>query len=78
MYVLPGKQTTPAPGQKTVRRGGAAIWEVNVENVQSCTMCDSHGFEHQRAKQQKQSSPWTLKASGIRDTKSLRNGGNVF
>lgn len=43
MYALSGKQTTPAPGQKTVERDDVAIGKVNVQNIQSCTMCDSYG-----------------------------------
>ena len=57
MYALSGKQTTPALGQKTVKRDNVVMGEVNVETVQYCTMSDSYGFEHQRAKQQEQDSP---------------------
>ena len=63
MYALSGKQTAPAPGQKTVKRDDVAIWEVKVETVQYCTMSDSYGFEHQRAKQQEQDSPRNPKAA---------------
>lgn len=58
MYALSGKQTAPASAQKTVRRDNVVTEDVNLENVKSCTMCDAHGFEHQRAKQQEQNSPW--------------------
>lgn len=64
MYALSGKQTTPAPGRKIVKRDDDAIGKVNVENVQSCTQCESCGFEHQRAKQQEQNSPWNLEHLG--------------
>lgn len=67
MYALSGTQTTPAPWQKTVKRDDVVIGEVNVENVHSCTMYDSYRFEHQRAKQQEQNSPWNLKAYRTRD-----------
>lgn len=76
MYALSGKRTTPARGQKTVKRGDVAIGELNVENVQCCTMYDSYGFEHQRAKQQQRDSPWNLGASGMCDLRL--NRGHVF
>ena len=57
MYALSGKQTAPAPGQKTVKRDDVAIREVKVDTIQYCTMSDSYGFEHQRAEQQEQDSP---------------------
>lgn len=68
LYALPGKQTTTAPEQKTVRReDGIAFGKVNVESIQSCIMCGSHGFEHQRAQQQERDSPWNPQALGTRD-----------
>ena len=68
LYALPGKQTTTAPEQKTVRReDGIAFGEVNVESIQSCIMCGSHGFEHQRAQQQERDSPWNPQALGTHD-----------
>lgn len=78
MYVLPGKQTTPALRQKTVKRGDIAVGEMKVDNVQACTTCDQYGFEHQRAKQQEQYSPWNLKASGKCDFLISQNRGHVL
>ena len=71
MYLLSGKQSTPASGQKTVKRDDVASGKVKVENIPYCTMCDSYGFEHQRAKQQEQTSPRTLQESRICDSTSL-------
>ena len=78
MYALSGKQTAPAPGQKTVKRDDVAIPAVKVETVQYCTMSDSYGFEHQRAKQQEQDSPWTLKQQRDSASKPLSHRGHVF
>ena len=59
LYALPGKQTTTALRQKTVRReDGIAFGEVTVESIQSYIMRGSRGFEHQRAQQQERDSPW--------------------
>ena len=78
MYVLSGKQTTPASGRMTVKRDDVAIGQVKVENVQYCTMCDSYGFEHQRAKQQEQNSPWNLQTSRTCDPKALETAKTPF
>ena len=65
LYALPGKQTTTALEQKTVRReDGIAFGEVTVESIQSHIMRGSHGFEHQRAQQQERDSPWNSKHPG--------------
>ena len=65
LYALPGKQTTTALEQKTVRReDGFAFGDVTVESIQSYIMRGSHGFEHQRAQQQERDSPWKSQAFG--------------
>ena len=72
MYVLPGKQTTPALRQKIVKKGDVAVGETIVDHAQACTTCDRYGFKHQRAKQQEQNSPWNLIVSGICDFEFLK------
>ena len=79
LYALPGKQTTTASKQKTVRReDGIAFGKVTVESFQSYIMRGSHGFEHQRAQQQERDSPWNPQAFGTCDLGHRKNRGHFF
>ena len=79
LYALPGKQTTTASEQKTVRReDGIVFWDVTVESIQSYIMRGSHGFEHQRAQQQERNSPWKPQAFGTFDSGHRKNRGHLF
>ena len=79
LYALPGKQTTTALEQKTVRRDdGIAFGDVTVESIRSCIMRGSHGFEHQRAQQQERDSPRKPQAFRTCDSGHRKNRGFLF